>query len=117
MIDEFLKLIMAKANTVMTVYYEEAPTNATFPYGVMTTFTVTPLDYGYNCIFDIELNTSELSDTDLDAQCDNLRVALDGYRARNSVCGFHVGYDSQLLSRQTEQDLTMRRITFSARIF
>lgn len=117
MIDEFLSIIMQKLNTVMTVYYEEAPSSAEFPYGVVPTLTAVPLDYGFQCLFDVELYTNEISDTNIEKMCDDLRTALDGYNYKNSVIGFHVGFDSQFLIKQTEQDLTYRRISFIARIF
>lgn len=117
MIDNFIERIMVKLNTIMTTYYEEAPTNAAFPYAVVTTISAIPLNYGFSCLFDVELYVNELTNTDLEAKCDELRVALDDYSERNSICGFHVGFDNQIMSRQTEQDITMRRITFTARIF
>lgn len=117
MINEFLEKIMTKLNTVMNVYYEEAPNNASFPYGVVPTLSTTPLEYGIQCMFDVELYVNELMDVNIEKLCDDLRTSLDGYNYQNSVMGFHVGYDSQLLVKQNEQDFTYRRVSFIARIF
>ena len=117
MIDKFLNILMEKLNTIMTVYYEEVPNNTVFPYGVVPTISITPLDYGYQCFFDVELYTNELSDINIEKMCDDFRIALDGYNYQNSIMGFHIGYDSQFLLKSTEQDLTYRRVSFVARIF
>ena len=113
----FLERLMTKLNTIMTVYYEEAPNSASFPYGVVPSLSITPLDYGYQCLFDVELYINELSDSDVEELCDNLRVGLDGYSYKDNSIGFHIGFESQYLTRQNEQDLVMRRVTFIARIF
>jgi len=113
----FLEKLMAKLNTIMTVYYEEAPKSASFPYGVVPTLSITPLDYGYQCLFDVELYINELSDTDVEKLCDDLRAGLDGYHYRDNTIGFHVGFENQYLTKQNEQDLVMRRVSFIARIF
>ena len=113
----FLEKLMTKLNTIMTVYYEEAPNSASFPFGVIPTLSITPLDYGYQCLFDVELYINELSDSDVEELCDNLRTGLDGYSYKDNSIGFHIGFESQYLTRQNEQDLVMRRVTFIARIF
>lgn len=117
LINEFLDRIMEKLNTVMTVYYEEAPNNAKFPYGVVPTISTTPLAYGIQCMFDIEIYVNEITNVNIEKLCDKLRESLDGYNYQNSIMGFHIGYDSQLLIKQNEQDFTYRRISFVARIF
>ena len=117
MFDTFLDNLMAKLNTVMTVYYEKAPDDALYPYGVVPDLTLTPLNYGYQCLFDVELYINELSESNVETLCDQLRDSLDGYAYRNSVVGFYVSFESQYLGRMTEQDSTMRRVTFIARIF
>ena len=61
MIDTFLDKLMDKVNTIMTVYYEKAPSSTSYPYGVIPDLTITTLDYGYQCLFDIELYINELS--------------------------------------------------------
>lgn len=117
MFEHFIEKIMAKLNTVSKIYYEEAPTVTSFPYGVVPTLSFRPLDYGYECNLDIEFYVNELSEQDIDAICDNLRTQIDKYRYRDDVLGFYVSYDDQVLSKQKEQDFTYRRISFIARIF
>ena len=117
MFEHFIELIMAKLNTISKIYYEEAPTNTNYPYGVVPTISFRPLDYGFECNLDIEFYVNELSDQDIDNICDSLRTGIDGYHYRDSLIGFHIYYDDQVLSKQKEQDFTYRRITFIARIF
>ena len=117
MIDEFLNIVMTKINTVMTVYYEKVPDNATYPYGVVPDCTIISLDYGYQCLFDIELYINELSTSNIEELCDKLRENLDGYNYKDSKFGFHVNFESQYLGKMIEQDSSMRRVTFIARIF
>lgn len=117
MIEHFIEVIMAKLNTISAIYYEEAPTNASYPYGVVPTLSIRPLDYGYECNLDVEFYVNELSNQDIDNICDNLRTQIDKYSYRDSLIGFYIYYDDQLLSKQKEQDFTYRRITFIARIF
>ena len=115
----FLESLMKKINEELSykVYYEEAPNNALFPYGVIPTLSINSLDYGYNCILDIEIYVNELSEKNVEDLCDELRILLDGYSFYKDGFGFHINYDTQILSKSNEQDLTYRRITFIARIF
>ena len=64
MFGHFEEIIMAKLNTVNSaykIYFEEAPTNANYPYGVVPNLSYRPLDYGYECNLDIEFYVNELS--------------------------------------------------------
>lgn len=115
--EKFLEKLMTKINTIMHAYYEEAPKTASFPYGVVPTLSITPLDYGYQCLFDIEIYINELSNSDVEKLCDDLRVGLDGYHYNDNDVSFHIGFESQYLTKQNEQDLVMRKVTFIARIF
>ena len=117
MTENFLNSIMSVINEVMTVYYEEAANDATFPYGVIPTLNITPLDYGYHCVFDIELYINELSEQSIEEICDLLRNKLDGYSYYENGFGYHIGFDSQYLSSSNDIDLSYRRITFAANIF
>ena len=116
-IDKFLDKLMPYINNTMNVYYEETPKNAVYPYGVIPDLSISTLDYGLQCLFDIELYINELSESNVEELCDNLRIALDGYSYNDDEIGFHVYFDSQYLGKMTEQDSTMRRVTFIARIF
>lgn len=116
-IDTFIEKLMTKINTIMTVYYEEAPKNASYAYGVIPDFSISTLDYGMQCLFDVELYINDFSESDIDKLCDDLRIGLDGYNYKDSEIGFHINFDSQYLGKMTEQDSSMRRVTFIARIF
>lgn len=117
MIDTFLTKLMEKVNTIMTVYYEKAPNNTPYPYGVVPDLSISNLDYGYQCLFDIELYINELSDSNVEQLCDLLRVGLDGYNYKDENIGFHINFENQYLGKMTEQDSSMRRVSFIARIF
>lgn len=120
MIDIFLDNLMAKLNTVITnfkVYYEKAPDNAVYPYGVVPDLSISNLSYGYQCLFDVEVYINELSTSNVEALCDSLRTSLDGYNYQNSIVGFHISFENQYLGKMTEQDSSMRRVSFIARIF
>lgn len=117
MTEKFLIALMKHVNTLMNVYYEEAPKSATYPFGVVPTLSITSLDYGYQCIFDVELYVNELSESSIEKLCDNLRIGLDNYSYNDDIIGFHVNFENQYLTKQNEQDLIYRRITFVARIF
>lgn len=117
MIKEFKEKLMEHINKTMNVYYEEAPSDATFPYGVIPTLSISDLTYGFQCLFDIEVYASELSDIDADSLIDSLRDALSGYCFRNTNVGFYVSFDNEYLNRFNDQDFVERRISFIARIF
>ncbi len=117
MIDTFLDKLMLKINTIMNVYYEKAPSNTSYPYGVIPDLSISSLDYGYQCLFDIELYVNELSESNVESLCDSLRVGLDEYNYKDENIGFHINFESQYLGKMTEQDSSMRRVTFIARIF
>lgn len=115
--DYFLDKLMVYINTIMNTYYEKAPDNAEYPFAVVPDLTFSPLDYGYQCLFDIDIYINELSNGSVEKCCDNLRKSLDGYNYRDDKVGFHVGFNDQNLGKMTEQDSSMRRISFIARIF
>ena len=117
MTDRFIELLMIEVNKYYTCYYEEAPSNTAFPYLVMPTLNLTPLDSGYSCVFDLEIYINELSDISVETIIDSLRDNLDGFSYGEFGLGFHIGFDNQLLVKSNEQDLVIRRITFTARIF
>lgn len=117
MIDHFIDVLMQHINTISKIYYEEAPVNAEFPYGVLTSLQTRTLDYGILCNFDIEFYVNELSTENIEAVCDTLRTNLDKFSYHDSIMGFYLSYDDQILSKQKEQDFSYRRISFIARIF
>ena len=117
MTDRFIELIQDKINEYYTCYYEEADPNTSFPYLVIPTLTLNPIDSGFSGLFDIEIYVNELSKVSVEEIMDKLRDNLDGYSYYEKGLGFHIGFDNQLLVKSNEQDLSMRRITFEARLF
>lgn len=117
MSDKFIEQVIKKINQYYTCYYEEAPNTTSFPYIVMTTLNLTPLNSGYLGVFDLEIYINELSDISVETIIDTLRDELDNFSFRDKNIGFHLGFDSQLIVKSNEQDLIIRRITLSARIF
>lgn len=113
----FIEKLLNVINLTFKTYYEEPPKDVTFPFGVVPTITFMPLNDGYQAVFDIEIYNNELSNQSIEKICDNLRKSLDQYSYLDDKIGFHLGFESLILSRQSEQDLTYRRISFIARIF
>lgn len=115
---EFIEKLLNKINEIYNCYYEEAPKNVKFPYGVVTKIPLSPLNPGYICIFDIELYTNELLGCDsIEEMCDSLRDGLDTTIINGDKFNAHLGFEDQDLNQSNEQDLISRRISFSARIF
>ena len=94
MIDHFIDVLMQHINTI---------SNAEFPYGVLTSLQTRTLDYGILCNFDIEFYVNELSTENIEAVCDTLRTNLDKFSYHDSIMGFYLSYDDQILSKQKEQ--------------
>lgn len=114
---KFIKSITDYINNYYSCYYEEAPNTASFPYLIIPEITFTPLNQGFNAVFDIEVYINELCDESVEEIMDILRDNLDGYSYYGNDISYHVGFDTQNIVKSTEQDLSIRRITFSARIF
>lgn len=117
MIKEFIKQIMNKINEYYTAYYEEADNTTSFPYLVVPTLNITPLNAGYSCFVDIEIYNNELSEITIEDIVETLKKALEDYHFNNEKIAFHLGLDNIYLSGSNEQDLKFKRITFEARIF
>lgn len=114
---EFIKALLNKINEYYQCFYEEADNSTTFPYLVVPTLTLTPLNNGFLSIFDIEIYNNELSETSVEDIFDDLLNNLDNYHFCNEKIAFHLGFEDGNLQKSTEQDLTIRKISFSARIF
>ena len=117
MIDSFLTALQTEINKYYTCYYEESPSDAAFPFLVIPTLNLTPLYDGYQGIFDIEIYINELSDQTVESIMDNLREKLEGYSYHDNNIGFHIGFENQIIVKSNEQDLSVRRMSFVARIF
>lgn len=113
----FIKQLLTKINEYYQCYYEEAPTSTSFPYLVVPTLNIVPLNSGYSCIFDIEIYNNEISEVDIEDIFDTLLNNLNNYSYNDENIGFHVGFEDGMLQKSAEQDLTVRKISFSARIF
>ncbi len=118
MIDNFIEKLINKINEYYICYYEEAPNTTSFPYLIIPTLQLNPLDdNSFSSVFDIEIYTNELSNVSVEQIIDVLRDNLNNYFYKDENIGFHLGFDNQLLIKSNEQDLSIRRITFTARIF
>ena len=117
MIKEFIEATMEKINTIKQAYYEEAPTSAIFPYLVVPTLNIIPLNAGYSTLVDIEIHCDSNSEIDIEDLLDTLKNELDGYTYNSKEVSFYFGFDSVYSGKATDQDLTYRKITFEARIF
>ncbi len=117
MVDLFIEKILSKINEYYTCYYEEAPSSANFPFLVVPTLVLSPLNSGYSGIFDIEIYVNELCNESNENIIDTLRDNLDGYHYRNENIGFHLGFENHMIVKSNEQDLSIRKISFVARIF
>lgn len=113
----FIKILLAKINEYYTCFYEEAPSTTSFPYLVVPTITLTPLNEGYICMFDIEIYKNEMSTITIEDILDTLLNNLDNYSYCDENIAFHLGFESTNILKSLEQDLSIRKITFSARIF
>ena len=117
MTKEFIKQLLVEINKYYTCYYEEAPVDAIFPYLVVPTIHIIPLNAGYSCIFDIEINNNELGKTSTEEIIDNLNNNLNGFNFMNEKIGFHLGLSDINILKSSDQDLIYRRISFEARLF
>lgn len=119
MTEKFIELFIKKINEYYTCYYEEAPSKTGFPYIVIPTIALTPLNHGYLCITDLFIYINELSEKSIEEICDTLRTNLDNFSILDQECGigFHVSFENQTISNINEQDLSIRKISFASRIF
>lgn len=117
MIKEFIKQLLKEINKYYTCYYEEAPNNAKFPYLVIPTLHIIPLNAGYSCVVDIEINNNELGKVLTEEIIDDLDNKLNELNFFNDKIGFHLGTSDINILKSSEQDLIYRRISFDARIF
>lgn len=114
---EFIKALLDKINEYYKCFYEEADSNTSFPYLVVPTLSLSPLNAGFICIFDIEIYNNELSCVSVEDIFDDLLNNLDNYHFCNDKIAFHLGFEDGNLQKSSEQDLIIRKISFSARIF
>ncbi len=120
----FIEKLINYLNTVKTgfsAYYDRAPQNRTYPYGVVSGITATDLGEGDLTSFDLELYTDDKKASateELESLCDDLRNALHNrVISYDGVFAAHVGYEGRDTSDEREDDLSHRRLFFAARIF
>ena len=120
----FIEKLIAYLNTVkngFSAYYDRAPANRTYPYGVVSGITATDLGEGDLTFFDLELYTDDKlpsATEELESLCDDLRNALHNrVISYDGVFAAHIGYEGRDTSDEKEDDLSHRRLFFAARIF
>lgn len=117
MTKEFIKQLLSEINKHYICYYEEAEKNAKFPYLVIPSLHIVPLNVGHSCTVDIEINNNEMSKVLTEDIIDNLNSKLNGFTFINEKIGFHLNESSIDIIKASDQDLINRRISFDARIF
>lgn len=116
--DKYIEKLIAKINTIKTCYYEEAPKGISYPYLVLTSFNASDLKYGDLVNFDIEIWFTEYTTSNIDIIADQLRNGLDMQTVNLSgYFNSHINFENQSMVKDQEQDLIMRRLSFTARIF
>ncbi len=117
LIKEFIKQLMIQINNIRNCYYEEADNKAKYPYLVVPTLQINTLESGYICLFDVEIYNNELTSITVEEIADELILGLDRLSFKNDSIGFHLAFESQFLVKTNDQDESVRRISFSARLF
>jgi len=120
----FIEALVQYMNTVkpgFKVYYDRAPKDKAFPYGVISYVTASSLDEGDLTSFDLELWTDDKlpsATVELESLCDLCRKALNNkVLSVEGVFSSHIGYESRDTSDDREDDLSHRRQIYAARIF
>lgn len=120
----FTEALVGFLNTVkpgFKVYYDRAPKDKTFPYGVISYVTASDLDEGDLTSFDLDIWTDDKlpsATVELESLCDLCRKSLN--KKVLSIEGkfaSHIGYESRDTSDDREDDLSHRRQIYAARIF
>lgn len=117
MIKDFIKELLNEINKIKNCYYEEVPFNASYPYLVVQNITISSLEQGNICYFDIEIYNNELSVVNIEDICDQLIVGLDRLVVHRDKVSFHLAFEKLNINNYNEQDETSRTISFIARIF
>lgn len=116
LIENFISAFLKKLNEYYTAYYEKADKNG-FPYLVVPTISLRPLNAGYTTLVDIEIYNNELSTISCEEIADNLKSNLDGFVYNDPNIAFYLGFDGAYLGGTNEQDLSMKKLTYEVRIF
>lgn len=120
----FIEELIKYLNTLkdgFKVYYDRAPINRTFPYGVVSGITASELNAGDLTMFDLDIwtdNKLPSATVEIESLCDLCRNALTNkVISSNGVFGSHVGYEGRDTTDDREDDISHRRLFFAARIF
>ena len=120
----FIAELVKYLNTVkdgFKVYYDRAPKDKEFPYGVVSGITASELEEGDLTSFDLDLWTDDKKPSateEIESLCDLCRNALTNKVISSAgVFGSHIGYEGRDTSDDREDDLSHRRLFYAARIF
>lgn len=120
----FIERLLDFMNTIeqdFNVYYDRAPKDKTFPYGVISRVSPTDLATGDLTTFDLDIWTDdklESATEKIEALCDMCRAKLHNKTLSvGGVFSAHIGYESRSAPDDREDDLSHRRQTYAARIF
>lgn len=103
-----------------TSYYDRAPTDASFPYAVVSGFTASPLSAGDLSMFDADIWTDDKlpsATEELESLCDELRNFLHNRTIFQNGVAAHIAYEKRGDPDDRERDLSHRSLTFAARVF
>lgn len=120
----FIAELVKYLNTVkdgFKVYYDRAPKDKEFPYGVVSGITASELEEGDLTSFDLDLWTDDKKPSateEIESLCDLCRNELTNKVISSAgVFGSHIGYEGRDTSDDREDDLSHRRLFYAARIF
>ena len=116
--DLYIEKLIQKISETQICYYEEAPTGIAHPYLTLSNFNISDLASGDLAMFDIEIWFTEFTDSNIDQLCDQLRNELNR-TTLNEEGAFSstIYFENQNMVKDREQDLIVRRLSFSTRIF
>ena len=117
MLSNFIKAFLEKLNQHYNSYYEKADSQSGFPYLVVPTISLRPLNTGYSTLIDIEIYNNEQSNITIESIADNLKKELDDFVYNDSSIAFHLGFENAYLGTSNEQDLSIKKLTYEVRIF
>lgn len=113
----FLEKIIEKINEIYPCYYEEVPSSASFPFCVIPTININDLNMGKTIMFTIEIYNNKLSKIISEDIMQNLEKQLDRYHYIDDTIAFHIGWDNSRSVKSIEQDLIIKEVSLTARIF
>ena len=116
--DEFIQALQTKLNTIVTAYFEEAPSNAVLPYALFQNASVRSDDNSETAMIDIVIYQKDGPLLTVETILKNIKNGLD--RTALNVTGKFSSYlyfESSDNVRDQDTDLISRRVTFTAHVF